>query len=68
MKLKKDLRRVRMSESESDSDEMTRSIFKRIESVCGTRELNRLETEQQRIRLLMSETELKIRRIRESGS
>ena len=59
---------MKNSESESDSDEMMRSIFKRSDSVCGTSELNRLETQRQRIRVLTSEDELKIRRIRESGS
>uniref|UniRef100_A0A2P2Q5P5 Uncharacterized protein n=1 Tax=Rhizophora mucronata TaxID=61149 RepID=A0A2P2Q5P5_RHIMU len=46
---------------------MTQSTFRTSDSVCGTSELNRFETDRQRIRVLMSETALNIRRIRESG-
>lgn len=65
-----DLKTARRSESESESEsgEMTRSTFRRRDSVSGTRELKRFETERHRIRDLVSETELKIWRISASGS
>ena len=66
MDLRRDLK-VK-SESESDSCEMTQSTLRERDSVWGTSELKRFETERQRISALMSEIELKTRRIKESGS
>jgi len=67
MDFRRDLKRVK-SESESDSGEMTQSTLRERDSVWGTSELKRFETERQRISALMSEIELKMRRIKESGS
>jgi len=67
MDLRRDLRRVK-NEPESDSGEMTQSTLRERDSVWGTSELKRFETERQQMRVLMSEIELKMRRIKESGS
>jgi len=67
MDLRRYLRRVK-KEPESDSGEMTQSTLRERDSVWGASELKRFETERQQMRVLMSEIELKMRRIKESGS